>query len=317
MDIELTRAIAGFRLNNEARGLSPRTTDWYDRNLKKFAEWLEKQLEENILLKSITPQQLRTFLTEQRLRPDCYTDHPYHPVQNRPLSPRSILGYYSSLSTFFNWAVAEEFLSQSPMANVSRPKVPKFIPDPFSREEIQEMLKACKLLSEKSGIRAMAIVLFLLDTGVRLSELIGLKLTNIDLEYGRAKVFGKGAKERFVYFGKSTRRALWRYISLVRPEALFGIENLFLTEDGDLLKQRHLGHILSRLAKAANVENVHPHRFRRTAAIQFLRNGGNIFALQKMLGHETLDMVRRYVDLTTDDVAEAHKKASPVDWWKL
>ncbi len=75
--------------------------------------------------------------------------------------------------------------------------------------------------------------------------------------------------------------------------------------------------MLSKLGEAAGVNKVHPHRFRRTAAVQFLRNGGNFFALQKLLGHESLEMVRRYVDLASNDVAEAHQKASPVDAPKL
>jgi integrase/recombinase XerD len=78
-----------------------------------------------------------------------------------------------------------------------------------------------------------------------------------------------------------------------------------------------LAFLLKRLGSRGNVDDVHPHRFRRTAAIQFLRNGGNLFALQKMLGHETLDMVRRYVELADSDLEEAHKTASPVDNWNL
>ena len=88
----------------------------------------------------------------------------------------------------------------------TRPKVPKFIPDPFSQEEIQKMLNAAKALADTSSYRAVAIVLFLLDTGVRLNELITLKLEEVDLDLGRAKVFGKGAKERYVFFGRSTKR---------------------------------------------------------------------------------------------------------------
>jgi len=203
------------------------------------------------------------------------------------------------------------------MKNVPRPKVPKFIPDPFGEEEIRALLKACKELPEASSMRATAIILVLLDTGMRLNELLNLSMPNLDLEQGRAKVFGKGSKERYVYFGKSTKRALWRYISLARAEPILGADNVLLSEDGRPITQRYLAHILAKVSKWGGVQKVHPHRFRRTAAIQFLRNGGNIFALQKLLGHETLDMVRHYVELASDDVATAHQQASPVDGWRL
>jgi site-specific recombinase XerD len=224
---------------------------------------------------------------------------------------------YTSLSSFFNWAIREELIASSPMKNVPRPRVPKFIPDSFSETEIRALLTACKQLPEKSALRATAIILVLLDTGMRLNELLSMRLPNLDLEAGRAKIFGKGTKERFVYFGKSTKRALWRYMSLARAEPVLGAENVFLSEDGRPITQRYLAHILAKVSKWGGVQKVHPHRFRRTAAIQFLRNGGNIFALQKLLGHETLDMVWHYVELASDDVATAHQQASPVDGWRL
>jgi len=172
-------------------------------------------------------------------------------------------------------------------------------------------------LPEATAIREKALLLFLLDTGARISEALNLKMTNLHLEEGRALVTGKGAKERYVFIGKATKRALWRYISLSRPEPAPNVDRVFLTFQGRPLPYRRATFELQRLAKKSGIENVHPHRFRRTAAIQFLRNNGSLFALQKMLGHETLDMVRRYVELASDDVEQAHKTASPVDNWNL
>jgi integrase/recombinase XerD len=243
--------------------------------------------------------------------------HPELLPKKRVRSLRTVRGYYASLSAFLNWAVREELIDKSPMKNIARPKVPRYIPDPFSEQEIRSLLTACKAMTNRSSPRMMAMVLFLLDSGMRVGEMLKLKLADLDLEQGRAKVMGKGAKERYVYFGRATKRALWRYISLARPEPAPNVENLFLTFDGRPLPQRQFGHMLTKLGEVAGVKKVHPHRFRRTAAVQFLRNGGNIFALQKLLGQETLEMVRRYVELASDDVAEAHQKASPVGGWRL
>ncbi len=317
MDAELEKVVTGFRLANEAKGLTLKTITWYHSNLLLFHKWVEKELGRRPMIADVTPDLVRHYLSGLRTTAVAYAGHPYHPEEARPLTPRTIFRYYTSLSSFFNWALREELIESSPMKNVPRPRVPKFIPDPFSQEEIQALLKGCKSLPETSAIRAQAIILVLLDTGMRLNELLTMQLGNLNLEKGQAKILGKGAKERFVYFGKSTKRALWRYISLARADPVLGAGNVFLSNDGRPITKRYLAHILSKVSKWGGVAKVHPHRFRRTAAIQFLRNGGNIFALQKLLGHETLEMVRHYVELASDDVAAAHQQASPVDVWRL
>jgi len=317
MDITIERAIKGFRLYNEAAGKSKKTYVWYEKILNKFNKWLETQLNHKPRMDEVTTEILRNYLTQNRSGIEKNGNGKEETANNKTLSARTVLGYYSSLSAFFNWAVREELLPQSPMKNVARPKVPRFLPDPFSEQEIRALIAACKNLTDRSSLRMAAMLLFLLDSGVRVGELLSLKLSDLELEQARAKVMGKGAKERYVYFGRSTKRALWRYMSLSRPEPAPNVDNLFLTFGGRPLPQRQFAHLLARLGESAGVTKVHPHRFRRTAAVQFLRNGGNIFALQKLLGHETLEMVRRYVELASDDVAEAHQKASPVDGWRL
>ncbi len=317
MDITQEQAIKGFRLYNEAAGRSKKTYLWYDKNLNFFQNWLEKQIKHKPYLSEITTESLRSYLTLLRSEAEQSELHPELLPKKRIRSLRTVRGYYASLSAFFNWAVREDLIAQSPMKNIARPKVPRYIPDPFSEQEIRALLTACKSMTDRSSLRMMAMLLFLLDSGTRVGEMLKLKLADLNLEQGRAKVMGKGAKERYVYFGKATKRILWRYISLARPEPMPNVENLFLTFDGRPIAQRQFSHMLSKLGEAAGVNKVHPHRFRRTAAVQFLRNGGNIFALQKLLGHESLEMVRRYVELASNDVAEAHQKASPVDGWRL
>lgn len=319
MHIELLKAIRGFQLSNEAAGLSYATIRSYTGNLNLFEKWLAEQSGKIPMLDEVTTDDIREYLNELRTRQVSYKGHRFTQEQSRSLSPRTVLGYYTSLSAFFNWAVREELLSDSPMRKIRRPRVPKYIPEPFSEEEMRGLIAATHNLPEESRLREQAILLFLLDTGVRLSELLGAKLSDLDnLEQGRIKVFGKGAKERFVYFGSTTRKALWRYVSLSRSEPRMNADNLFLSFEGLPIAHRRLSFLLHRLGEVSGVQRVHPHPFRRTAAIQFLRNGNfNVLALQKLLGHESLEMVRRYVDLAADDVAQAHRESSPVDGWKL
>ena len=317
MDISLTQAINGFKLHNEAEGLSPKTIDWHNRNLTYFKNWLFGHSGKETLISEITAVQIRTYLNELRTDNHSYENHPYRKKQDKKVSPRTVQAYYTSLSSFFNWTIREEILTSSPVKNIPRPKVPKYLPDPFSDEEIRHLVNAAKHYSEKKSFRIMAMVLALLDTGLRMAELLSIQMEAVNLEQGRFRVMGKGAKERFVFLGKASKRAVWRYISFARPEPLPNVNNLFLTQEGQPITSRRFAHMLEDLASRAGVDKVHPHRFRRTAAIKFLQNGGDLFALQKMLGHETLEMVRRYVDLSSEDVEKAHQKASPVDNMKL
>ncbi len=318
MDIQLSKAIDGFKLSNEASGLMDKTISWYDSNLKLFHSWINDYLDNgSVLLQEISDIYIKTYLSELRNRASCYENHPFRPTENRSLSPRTIRGYYASLSAFFNWSAREEFILSSPLENIPKPKAPKYKPDPLTKEEIQNILKACDELPEEISLRAKAMILILLDSGISLSELVSLERQNLSLKTGRAKVMGKGAIERYIYIGKKTKKAIWRYISLARPEPMPVLNPLFLSVDGRQMKNRRVGHILSELGDRAKVENVHAHRFRRTAAVQFIRNGGNIFTLQKLLGHESLEMVRRYVELASQDVEDAFSSASPVDRWNL
>lgn len=316
MQIAFSKLLDGFRLYNEAANRSPRTTRWYDYHLRAFLVWLEIK-SYSTELDQITAPIIREHISTLQADGARYANHPTHPKEQRAMSPSSVRGRVSSLSALFNWAEREELLTKNPMRKVPKPKVPKMILSGFSQAEIQLLIKACSELPEATAIREKALLLFLLDTGARISEVLNLKMTNLHLEEGRALVMGKGAKERYVFIGKATKRALWRYISLSRPEPAPNVDRVFLTFQGRPLPYRRATFVLQRLAKKTGIENVHPHRFRRTAAIQFLRNNGSLFALQKMLGHETLDMVRRYVELASDDVEQAHKTASPVDNWNL
>ena len=157
------------------------------------------------------------------------------------------------------------------------------------------------------------MILFLLDTGVRLGELCRVKIQDINLEDGAVLIapFSSGQKTmpRYVYLGQTTRKFLWRYLAneeKPRPEDLvFG------------LPAKTTRNIIEKIAKQAAVINCHPHRFRHTFAIEYIRNGGDPFTLQRLLGHSTLDMVRHYVNVVETDKKRMHDKASPADVWKL
>lgn len=131
----------------------------------------------------------------------------------------------------------------------------------------------------------------------------------------KIRLFGKGAKERSVRISPRTAKAIWKYLT-IRSDARAN-DPLFATDRNTPINRHNLYGMLRSVGERAGVANVHPHRFRHTFSIQFLRNGGNIYTLQALLGHETLEMVQRYLKLSQLDLDADHRQASPVANWRL
>ena len=201
------------------------------------------------------------------------------------------------------------------MTSLKLPKTPRKVISTFSQEQIQKILNSIDKKSSH-GFRNYTMILLLLDTGIRLSELIGLQMEDIDFLQSFILVKGKGNKERVVPFGRQVRRTLRRYIMHSRPETDSPRTNeVFLTDDGLPFQPRAVQSMLLRLSKRAKMSEVrlNPHRFRHTFATQYLVQGGDIFSLQKILGHSSLEVVRMYINLITSDILQQHRKFSPVD----
>ena len=311
------RTTEGYLLAKEAEGLSANTVNWYRHFLDAFARWLPRMTSDDAP-SSITAEYIREFLRYLKEPHTLNENHRFKHTEIKSNSPKTVQGAFATLSGFFNWCCAEKLISASPMTNMKRPKVPKTITVIFTREDMQAMLDACDTSTdEASATRNRAILTLLLDTGMRRSEIVGLKMDRLNLKESCAHLTGKGSKDRIVPFGSQTKKLLWRYVSLYRPTPGDDATGVFLNFDGTAMKPRMINEIVDRIARRANIKNAHPHRFRHTAAVQFLRNGGDVFSLQKMLGHSTLDMVRHYVELSQQDVQRAHKTASPADNWGL
>jgi len=163
--------------------------------------------------------------------------------------------------------------------------------------------------------RNKAIIYLLLDTGIRASELGNLRIHHVDVRNRRETVMGKGSKQRCIPFSSRTGQVLWRYLAQRSDDT--AAEFLFLTIHGRKLTRSQLLHILVAIGKRSGVNGVNVHRFRHTFAINYLRNGGDPYTLQIMLGHSTMDMVKRYLSIAQADLDKSHKLASPVDNWRL
>lgn len=228
----------------------------------------------------------------------------------RQVRPSTVQTYHRHLRTFFRWLVSEGVIDASPMDGVAAPLARPDQVQPFAMEQVKALLTAAK--RTKNPRRDEALVLFLLDTGVRASELCSLVVKDVDMQGRRCSVLGKGNKYRTVYFGGATAKAIWQYL---RSDPREVVEPLFLSERGEAFTRSGLRQLIERLGDLARIEAARcsPHTFRHTFAVEFLRAGGNVFTLQQLLGHTDLKTSNRYVALAQADIQNQHRQFSPAD----
>jgi len=231
---------------------------------------------------------------------------------------------FTVIAAFCKWLLREGWLESNPCAGLAAPKEPKVLIPLFEPSDVEKLLKVAAGSKGFTGARDAAVIMTLYDTGIRVSELCSVTDPDLDLAGRRLLVHGKGDKERTVYFGLQTRKLLTNYLT-AREAALAGLDVLpcrvlvstVVTAAGSTmpLTPNYVAKMIRRHSRAAGVrcKRPSPHTLRHTFAVQFLRGGGSVFALQRLLGHETLEMTRRYVQLADADLKEAHAMASPGD----
>ncbi len=181
-------------------------------------------------------------------------------------------------------------------------------------EVFQRLYRGQRLWWRVNVHRDQALILVLLDTGLRTSELCALQVGNVDMHTGKVIVRpgrdggAKGGKGRTVFLGQTARRAPWRYL-VDQADGKEAGAPLFTDRYDHPLNKNSLRLAIARLGKNAGVKHCHPHRFRHTFAITYLRSGGDVFTLQSLLGHSTLDMVQHYARIAEIDVEQAHRRA--------
>ena len=166
------------------------------------------------------------------------------------------------------------------------------------------------------GVRDLALISFYLDTACRHSEDANLQMEDLDIQAGRAKVVGKGQRERYVFFGINVRKTLWKYVKTSRPEPESPFfNNVFLTHDGRPLGKKRVEAIVKKYGQKAGITGVRlsPHTLRHTACVMYVRNRGDLFSLQALTGHSSLTVLRNYVNLDDADLQAAHTRYSPID----
>jgi site-specific recombinase XerD len=291
--VSVDSAIKLFIAQARQRRLSPQTVTYYSYRLQAFQQYLEANAP-GVTTKGIDSALVRAFLAHQTETTSVST------------ARRSFI----TLRAFFRFLVAEGYLDKNPMQNVKQAKAPKRLLQTFSERQVNAIIASCD--NSFTGVRDKAMVLTLYDSGLRATELAELKLNDVDLDSLEFRVIGKGDKERRVPFGPTTKHALMAYLAR-RGE--LPTEHMFVSVYGERIERRRLYQIIKERCKHAGVTGVRcsPHTFRHTFAVQYLRAGGDVFTLQKILGHEDLETTRIYVELSKSDVAESHRMHSPAD----
>ena len=290
-EADFSQALAAFLRHGEAKALSAQTLEWYEGKLRPFLEFARQA--------SLSPSEtenhhLRAFLASLSCGPATHN------------------GYLRALRAFFGWLHREGYLPSNPAAGLEKQKEFQRLPSALSSQQVASLLRVVNT-STWTGRRDYALYVLLLDTGLRISEALGLDLEDVNWAESTLVVMGKGRKQRQVPFGRAAKRALLKWLE-ARGE-IPGQSAVFVTRQGERMLRRHARLQLYRHMEKARVQGVKkgPHSLRHTFATEWLRGGGDVFALQKILGHSTLEMTRRYVSLLTDDLRQKHRLYSPMD----
>jgi site-specific recombinase XerD len=308
LTVNLSVAVEQFIEAKQAQRLSKNTLIEYSRTLRRFMHFFG---DADPSFSSITPVDIRKFMNGLSL-----------------LSKKSLLNVHIGLSSLWHWATDEGLCSDNIMRRVTRPRPEIRAIQPFTHEEVDRLFSAMGYSAEYTVpgkrsfsvrlpyfYRTRAILLILIDNGIREEELCHIRAK--DLRPTTVRVFGKGDKERFVPITECTYDAILKYFSEERPGGSpHQDEYIFITKNRKPLVGDQLYHTIYKIGKRVGVK-AYPHKFRHTFSINFLRNGGNIFALQAILGHASLEMVKRYLAIAMADIEDVHRSASVVNCWNL
>ena len=272
--------LAMFLNAKKIEGCSERTLSYYKTTVEKLLDRITDPI------RKVTTDDIREYLASYQGLNDC--------------SKTTIDNIRRNISSFFTWLEEEDYIIKSPMRRIHKIKTTKTVKEVISDEEIEKMRDKCK------NLRDLAIIDLLYSTGIRIGELVRLNVDDIDFEERECIVFGKGDKERRVYFDAKTKIHLMGYInsrSDTNPA-------LFVTLDApyDRLQISGVEIRLRRLGRELGINKVHPHKFRRTMATRAIDKGMPIEQVQKLLGHSQIDTTMHYAIVNQTNVKVAHRK---------
>lgn len=261
-------------------GCSERTIKYYQTTIKHLLS------QTTVEVRKLTTEEMREYLSNYQKRNNC--------------SNVTIDNVRRNISSFFSWLEEEDYILKSPMKRIHKIKTKVVVKNIISDEGIEKLRDNCK------GKRDLAIIDLLYSTGIRVGELVNLNIDDIDLEGRECIVYGKGDKERRVYFDAKTKVHLKSYIEsrVDKNEALF----VTLDAPYNRLKISGVEIRLRNIGRSLNIERIHPHKFRRTMATRAIDKGMPIEQVQRLLGHSQIDTTMQYAMVNQNNVKTSHQK---------
>lgn len=276
-------------------GLSRNTLESYRRDLAQFADWLEKNASK--LLLKVERADLERYLAARS-----------------PLAkPRSIGRLVASLRRLYRFALREGRIEVDPTQQLGSPKLPRSLPKSLSEEDVEKLLQAPDV-AQLLGLRDRAMLETLYATGLRVSELVALKLSEVSQDMGVVRVTGKGNKTRLVPLGEEALDWIARYLAEARPQLVNGqlSDAMFVTQRGDGMTRQAFWYLIKRYAKLAGISrHMSPHVLRHAFATHLLNHGADLRVVQMLLGHADISTTQIYTHVARERLKQLHARHHP------
>jgi integrase/recombinase XerC len=272
---------------------SPHTILAYSTDLTQFYNYLNSNYQVNNL-HDINHSLIRSWIVS---------------LMEQKVSPRSVNRKITTLKTFYKFLLRQKTVSDNPMLKIQSPKTSKRLPVFVEKEKMDVLLDNIDFGDDEEGIRNKLIIEMFYSTGMRLTELINLKSTNIDLNSNQLKVLGKRNKERIIPFSNELRNKIQQYLEIRKRKAS---ETLFISAKGKKMYEKFVYRIVNKyLSNVTTIDKKSPHVLRHTFATHMLNNGADLNAIKELLGHANLAATQVYTHNTVEKLKNVHKQAHP------
>ena len=288
----IRECIDDFLIEQQVRGNSPKTQKHYFRCLGLFERF---QSPKNPYISAVSVSDCKAY---------------YIHLSNRNVSSVTVQTYSRALRAFLSWCYLEGYISENIPKKFRLPKAQKKKIDILTDSEVEQLFR-CLSGRDFISIRNYCIVALMIDSGLRLNEVVTIRRDKIHIAEGYAIVNGKGNKERFVPLGLNSKRALLRYCAIVPNREKE--TPLFVKDTLIPIKESTVKQLFRKLKSRSGIPRLHPHLLRHTFATRYIERGGDIYSLQSILGHTSLEMVKKYVHLIPSKTVVNFAVLSPLD----
>jgi len=279
------------------RGLAANTLESYGRDLRQYAEFLRGSLR-LVSLRDASRANIISYLLQ---------------MEKQGKSPATIARRLAALKSFYQFLVRESIVERDPTANLESPKLDRRLPKVLSVSEVETLLEQPRL-NATGGIRDKAMLELLYATGIRVSELVSLKVSDVNLEMRYVRCLGKGGKERLVPIGTIACRAVADYLTRSRPKLVkdHNERSLFVNHHGKKMTRQGFWKIVKKYAAQAGIrKSITPHTLRHSFATHLLENGADVRSVQEMLGHADISTTQIYTHVNRRRLREEYKSSHP------